>query len=47
MDVAKYKLEAAFEFFTKIGIEYYCFHVPGTLCVMGAGNVILMKNKYD
>ncbi len=26
MDVAKYKLEAAFEFFTKIGIEYYCFH---------------------
>jgi len=22
-------------------------HVPGTLCVMGAGNVILMKNKYD
>ena len=26
MDAAKYKLEAAFEFFTKIGIEYYCFH---------------------
>lgn len=26
MDAAKAKLEAAFEFFTKIGASYYCFH---------------------
>lgn len=26
MDNAKYKLEAAFEFFTKLGVPYYCFH---------------------
>lgn len=26
MDAAKYKLEAAFEFITKLGAEYYCFH---------------------
>ncbi len=26
MDNAKYKLEGAFEFFTKIGAPYYCFH---------------------
>ncbi|MEM1137007.1 MAG: xylose isomerase [Bacteroidota bacterium] len=26
MDVAKYRLEAAFEFFTKLGAEFYCFH---------------------
>ena len=26
MDNAKYRLEAAFEFFTKLGTPYYCFH---------------------
>ncbi len=26
MDNAKRKLEAAFEFFTKLGVPYYCFH---------------------
>jgi len=26
LENAKYKLEAAFEFFTKIGAPYYCFH---------------------
>jgi len=26
MDNAKHKLEAAFEFFTKLGVPYYCFH---------------------
>lgn len=26
LDNAKYKLEAAFEFFTKLGVPYYCFH---------------------
>ncbi len=26
MGNAKYKLEAAFEFFTKLGVPYYCFH---------------------
>ncbi|MBK3519387.1 xylose isomerase [Carboxylicivirga marina] len=26
MDRAKYKMEAAFEFFTKIGAPFYCFH---------------------
>jgi xylose isomerase len=26
MDNAKYRMEAAFEFFTKLGTPYYCFH---------------------
>ncbi|MCF7803296.1 MAG: xylose isomerase [Candidatus Marinimicrobia bacterium] len=26
MDVAKQKLDAAFEFFTKLGVPFYCFH---------------------
>ena len=26
MDVARDKLDAAFEFFTKLGVPYYCFH---------------------
>jgi len=26
MDNAKTRLDAAFEFFTKLGVEYYCFH---------------------
>lgn len=26
MEIAKKKADAAFEFFTKLGVEYYCFH---------------------
>ena len=36
-DRARDKMDAAFEFFTKIGADYYCFHdvaVEGSLAIM-------------
>ncbi len=36
MDAAKYKMDAAFEFISKLGVPYYCFH---DVDVVGGGTV--------
>ena len=42
MDVAKAKMEAAFEFFSKIGAPYYCFHDTD---VVGDGSVFEIEKR--
>ncbi len=42
MDRAKYKMEAAFEFFTKIGAPFYCFHDTD---VVGGGTVFEIEER--
>lgn len=42
MDVAKNKMEAAFEFFTKIGAPFYCFHDTD---VVGDGSVFEIEER--
>jgi len=42
LDQAKYKLEAAFEFFSKIGAPYYCFHDTD---VVGDGTVFEIEER--
>ncbi|MCK4923298.1 MAG: xylose isomerase [Bacteroidales bacterium] len=44
MDVAKAKMEAAFEFFTKIGASYYCFHDTD---VVGDGSVFEIEERLE
>ncbi|HOK76071.1 MAG TPA: xylose isomerase, partial [Bacteroidales bacterium] len=41
-DKIKQRLEAAFEFFTKIGVEYYCFH---DVDVVGNGTVFEIEKR--
>ncbi|MCU4164795.1 xylose isomerase [Carboxylicivirga caseinilyticus] len=42
MDRAKYKMEAAFEFFSKIGAPFYCFHDTD---VVGDGSVFEIEDR--
>ncbi|MCT4591384.1 MAG: xylose isomerase [Carboxylicivirga sp.] len=42
MDQAKYKMDAAFEFFTKIGAPFYCFHDTD---VVGDGTVFEIEER--
>jgi len=42
MDVAKAKMEASFEFFTKIGAPFYCFHDTD---VVGDGSVFEIEER--
>lgn len=42
MDIAKAKMEAAFEFFTKIGAPFYCFHDTD---VVGDGSVFEIEER--
>ena len=42
MDVAKMKLDAAFEFFSKLGNPYYCFHDTD---VVGDGSVFEIEER--
>lgn len=42
MDVAKAKMEAAFEFISKIGAPYYCFHDTD---VVGEGSVFEIEDR--
>jgi xylose isomerase len=42
MDVAKAKMEAAFEFFTKLGTPFYCFHDTD---VVGDGSVFEIEER--
>ncbi|MBK9389510.1 MAG: xylose isomerase [Bacteroidetes bacterium] len=44
-DKAKQRLDAAFEFFTKLGTEYYCFH--DTDVVGGEGTVFEIEKKLE
>lgn len=44
-DKAKQRLDAAFEFFTKLGTEYYCFH--DTDVVGGEGSVFEIEKKLE
>jgi len=43
-DKIKMKLDAAFEFFTKIGAGYYCFH---DVDVVGNGSVLEIEKRLD
>ena len=43
-DKIKQRLEAAFEFFTKIGVEYYCFH---DVDVVGNGTVFEIEKRLE
>jgi xylose isomerase len=43
-DKIKMKLDAAFEFITKIGAEYYCFH---DIDVVGNGSVLEIEKRLD
>lgn len=42
MDIAKAKMEAAFEFFTKLGTPFYCFHDTD---VVGEGTVFEIEER--
>ncbi len=42
LDKAKYKMQAAFEFFTKIGAPFYCFHDTD---VVGDGTVFEIEER--
>jgi xylose isomerase len=42
MDAAKAKLDAAFEFITKLGVPYYCFHDTD---LVGGGSVFEIEKK--
>ena len=42
MDAAKAKLDAAFEFITKLGVPYYCFHDTD---LVGGGSVFDIEKK--
>ncbi|SMO69528.1 xylose isomerase [Saccharicrinis carchari] len=42
LDKAKYKMQAAFEFFTKIGAPFYCFH---DVDVVGDGSVFEIEER--
>ncbi|TLX78157.1 xylose isomerase [Labilibacter sediminis] len=42
MDKAKYKMQAAFEFFTKIGAPFYCFHDTD---VVGDGTAFEIEDR--
>ncbi len=42
LDKAKYKMDAAFEFFTKIGAPFYCFH---DVDVVGDGTVFEVEER--
>lgn len=42
LDQAKFKMEAAFEFFTKIGAPFYCFHDTD---VVGDGSVFEIEER--
>ena len=42
MDIAKNKLEAAFEFISKLGVPYYCFHDTD---VVGDGSVFEIEAR--
>ncbi len=44
LDVAKNKLDAAFEFITKIGAPYYCFHDTD---VVGDGSVFEIEKRLE
>jgi xylose isomerase len=44
LDVAKAKLDAAFEFITKIGAPFYCFHDAD---VVGDGSVFEIEKRMD
>jgi xylose isomerase len=44
MDVAKNKLDAAFEFITKMGAPYYCFHDTD---VVGDGSVFEIEKRLE
>jgi len=46
MDAAKAKLDAAFEFFTKLGTPYFCFH-DIDMAPEGSGVLELQKNLDD
>jgi xylose isomerase len=43
-DKIKYRLDAAFEFITKIGAGYYCFHDTD---VVGGGSVLEIEKRLD
>ena len=43
-DKIKYRLDAAFEFITKIGAGYYCFHDTD---VVGSGSVLEIEKRLD
>jgi xylose isomerase len=43
-DKIKYRLDAAFEFITKIGSSFYCFHDTD---VVGAGTVLEIEKRLD
>jgi len=42
IDAAKSKMDAAFEFFTKLGVPYYCFH---DVDVVGDGSVFEIEKR--
>ncbi|MDC1106919.1 xylose isomerase [Prolixibacteraceae bacterium] len=44
LDQAKYRMDAAFEFFTKIGAPYYCFH---DIDVVGDGSVFEIEKRLE
>lgn len=43
-DKIKYRLDAAFEFITKIGAGYYCFHDTD---IVGSGSVLEIEKRLD
>ncbi|NPA37233.1 MAG: xylose isomerase [Chlorobi bacterium] len=44
MDAAKAKLDAAFEFITKLGVPHYCFHDTD---LVGGGSVFAIEKKLE